>query len=800
MGLLLVGIAACRQTPWQQLFDEAHSQLQQGYYDKAIAEAGDGYSRAAKKDALWAWRFRILQAQALTRNRQAKQSIELLAEDPPSAFPLEIRARKKFVLGAALCESNREADGKLVLSEAEKMVPADSRLLQAELAFDFGSCSFASPSVAKQYFEKAAELAGQDDPFLAASSMGNIGFLLDQEGRRDEAAEWFQKVLPLAEILKSKVLKEKALGSLGRVYSELGDFRQSIAALEEAVSIASEIGRQDDEQRWLITLGRSYQSVPGDYTGKAEPGYLRALSIAQQLHDADDAQRCLHNLTALALDEHDFKKAKEYWQKEIATRSPDRGAELDEWLDEARIAQNEDDLKKAEQLFQRIDHDPRANPSRRAFVEDQLGKIYWKEHKNLQADRMFLQGIHTVETQVAKLNERYRASFLDENGHRFDDHIRFLVSQKLELRALEETEHLRELARGGPAKSSPTKLHLAIIQNRLQSNQSILYYHVTDEESFLWLITRRQMQLFRLPSHPELYALIDRHNKDIQDQRGIEDSIAGQELYNGLIQPAERLIPHGAHVTLVPSKILWLLNFETLVVPGAKPHYWIEDVVVQNANSLAERANSAGLQTHNGREMLLIGAPQQVNPAFPTLKHAADEIARVEDHFAAGQTQVISGAAATPRAYGQSDPKHYRYIHFVTHGIPNERVPLESAIVLSGPDNSYKLYAREIVATPLQADLVTISACYGAGKRWYVSEGMVGLAWAFMRAGAHEVVAALWEVDDASTPELMDHFYQQLGQHRSAAEALHQAKIDMLQAKGPRNLPYFWGSLQLYGQ
>jgi CHAT domain-containing protein len=781
------------------LFDDAHYQLQQGYYDKAIAEAGDGYRQTAeKKDILWAWRFRILRAEALTRNRQAKESVESLTEDPPASLPVEVRARKKLVLGMALCQSDRQRDGESILGEAEKIIPADSHSLQAELAFDRGYCSFASPPVAKQYFQKAAELAGHDDPFLAASSLGNIGFMLEQDGRSDEAAEWFQKVLPLAEVSKSKLLKEKALGSLGNVYSELGDFKQSIEKLEEAQRIASEIGRQDDEQRWLVTLGRSYQAVPGEYTGKAEPEYLRALTIALQLHDADIAQRCLHNLTALALDEHDFRKAKDYWQKEIATRSPERGAQVDGWLDEARIAVGEDDLGKAEQLFKRIDQDPRTNPSRRAFVEDQLGKVYWKERRNAEADRMFLQGIHTVETEVAKLKEPYRASFVDENGHRFDDYIRFLVSQRRELRALEETEHLRELARSGLVTSSAAKLSLAVLRNRLQANQVILYYHVTDEESFLWLIARRQLQLFRLQSHPELYALIDRHNKNIQDQRGMEDSIAGQELYNALIQPAENLIPKNAHVTIVPSKILWLLNFETLIVPHKEPHYWIEDVVVQNANSLSEGPPSAGERSHSSKEMLLIGAPQEVNPAFPSLKHAADEIARVENHFAAGQREVVSGATATPQAYQKSDPKPYRYLHFVTHGIPNERVPLESAIVLSGTDNSYKLYGREIIATPLNADLVTISACYGAGKRWYVSEGMVGLAWAFMRAGAHEVVAALWEVDDASTPELMDHFYEGLSRHHSAAEALHLAKINMLQSKGPRSLPYFWGSLQLY--
>ena len=57
---------------------------------------------------------------------------------------------------------------------------------------------------------------------------------------------------------------------------------------------------------------------------------------------------------------------------------------------------------------------------------------------------------------------------------------------------------------------------------------------------------------------------------------------------------------------------------------------------------------------------------------------------------------------------------------------------------------------------------MTISACYGAGTRAYTGEGLVGLSWAFLRAGAHNVVAALWEVDDASTPQLMGAMYRKL--------------------------------------
>jgi hypothetical protein len=57
---------------------------------------------------------------------------------------------------------------------------------------------------------------------------------------------------------------------------------------------------------------------------------------------------------------------------------------------------------------------------------------------------------------------------------------------------------------------------------------------------------------------------------------------------------------------------------------------------------------------------------------------------------------------------------------------------------------------------PLRADLVTLSACRSSGARTYAGEGLVGLARAFLQAGAGSVIAGLWDVSDQSTSEMMD--------------------------------------------
>ena len=120
------------------------------------------------------------------------------------------------------------------------------------------------------------------------------------------------------------------------------------------------------------------------------------------------------------------------------------------------------------------------------------------------------------------------------------------------------------------------------------------------------------------------------------------------------------------------------------------------------------------------------------------------------------------GRAGVARRVRSARPEQFSLVHFTAHATANRQSPLDSAVILSGPDDGYKLYARDVADLPLQAELVTVSACRSAGERVYAGEGLVGFAWAFLRAGARRVIAGLWDVDDRSTADLMDAMYARL--------------------------------------
>src|SRR5439155_18351274 len=98
----------------------------------------------------------------------------------------------------------------------------------------------------------------------------------------------------------------------------------------------------------------------------------------------------------------------------------------------------------------------------------------------------------------------------------------------------------------------------------------------------------------------------------------------GAQLYRALVEPAAGLIPAGARVAVIGDDILNTLNFETLVVPAPKPHYWINDVTIVHANSLQFVARSAARGA--AKNVLIIGNARPCDGSFPALRNAPAEI------------------------------------------------------------------------------------------------------------------------------------------------------------------------------
>jgi len=667
-------------------------------------------------------------------------------------------------------------------------------------------------AVARKYFSQSLTFSRQNkDRWQEAVALLNLGFVSLQDNHFDEALDWSISAHREAMEIQDEDLAQTSLGNLGWAYFELGDAERALGLFQEAEGDARTLGDLESQIKWLTTAAYVNRNE-GDLSHAAE-NYRQALNIARVIDSRQDIVDILEELSQISIDEGKIDESTTYIDEAepLIRATGNRLDELDVLFAQGRIAAARREDKRAEDLFETVRHDPASQTSMKLGAGHELARLYELEGDAAAADRIYRATLAAFEAARSELKkEESKLPFLANATRIYDDYIHFLVSKGRPEEALvaADRSRARTLAQGlGLAKtsaassSSPDPAALA-----LRTGSTLLFYWLGEKQSYLWAITPGKISIFPLPDKAVIAPVIDRYRRAIEGPGDpIEsDNEDGRSLYEMLVAPAKALIRKDAQVVLLADGPLSKLNFETLIAPAASPdghlsHYWIEDVTLVSAPSLLMLANQRAVE--NNRSLLMLGDAVSEDPAYPGLHKAADEMRQIGRHFRPGEQTVFSRALATPAVYLASAPERYGFIHFVTHAVASSTDPLDSAILLSRnspSDHSFKLYARQILAQPIRARLVTISACYGSGMRTYAGEGLVGLSWAFLRAGAHNVIGALWEASDETTPVLMDSLYQGLGQGLSPAAALRNAKLGLLHSQTSLRKPYFWASFQLY--
>jgi len=773
-----------------------------------LAEAG--YKASTKYPDL-NWKFRVLTADVRNRKGRYAEALQLLDPEPPSNILSEILWRRRITQGLSLCQL-----GKYRQAEESFIQAANLQAESGALNYARGRCAMARRELgtAERFLRLVTAQSSNPDPFLKAYALATIGRLAEWDFRYEDAIDLNKECLVVLRTLRAPPLEELVLGNLGSLYIRLGDFNKARPYSEAAEKIASDL-KDANRPKFLCDIGRA-QSIQGQ-SGMAEQSYSKALAMALELGDKDTASLCLLNLTAIKLKQHQLDIAEKY-HLQIASLGL-KEIRLSDWqLNDADIAAAHGNYGKAilglREALQQVEtenaHQPRFDFKQMWRIQSRLASDYALQGDTVEAEKWFQRSIHTVDEAAKSMKREELRTSVRDNMPVYDAYVAFLIAQKRFAEALKVAQlgRARTLLLNEEETTSKTPVAdnanawLLNIQRYLARDKSVLLsYFETADECYLWTVTASQLRLSPLSiKQPDLDNLIDSYQQEIQQHLPLADSPAAKKLHQVLVQPASDLIPAGSHVIVVADSKSYSINFETLVSSQGKDHYWIEDVELENAGSI-DLLIASHPKRIPAKGLLLIGAPAQADPHFGELPHAKEEMASVEKHFPSGKITSFSGRDATPDSYLKASPGMYKFIHLATHGTPDAIDPLQSAIILSsGKDGNFKLLARDIVdgKARLNADLVTISACEGVGTQIQSLEGLLGLEWAFMRAGAHQVVAALWDQDDAVTPALMDDFYDQLTKGKSATDALHHAKLSILKAGGFHAAPYYWASLQLY--
>lgn len=793
------------------MYQDASLKLKRGDLKGAAAGADSGLRHFADPRTEWHWRFADLKAEVLVRQRSNKEALELLSPELPASLSSgDVAIWRELTRGSAYTYLLDFPNAETHLTQAETLAKASNPNLWGEVALRKGTLADlqGDRGSAQAEYREALQIANRvRDQFLEVAALGSLGLVATEEEHYDESMEWNRAALQLAQSIGDQNSEGKILGIMGWSSSEMGDYERALDLFQQAESVSSHMGSKGDVLYWRLDAGDVYVARQ-DYSS-AESAYLNALEIARSLDDQEALIFCLEDLALVDLELDRLDSAERYHTElaPLVDAHPDHFLTLHALLIAGRIQQARRHFVQAEQIFESVLKDQSGNPSVRWEAQARLAANYAEEGRSVDADREFRQSIQGIEAARASLKEEeFRVSFLTSAIEFYDDYLAFLISQRKSEQALQiaASAQARTLVEGlgvFSPRGSSNVVPANWTQVAQRENAIVLSYWLGPHHSYMWAITPSgALKLLSLPPHDQIDATVRSYSQALLGPRDPMDaaSAEGRQLYEMLVAPATHLIPRNARVIIVPDGSLCGLNFETLQVAEPSPHYWIDDVTIANSDSLLLIAAAHKPATLTQGRLLLIGDPVSSSDEFPRLPEAAAEISSVEKYFPQSTTTVLSGAGATPQAYLQSNPAQFSFIHFVTHATSSRARPLESAVVLSKQGDSFKLYGRDVIDHPLKAELVTISACNGVGSRNYSGEGLVGLSWAFLRAGARGVIAALWDVNDTSTATLMDHLYSAMSKGKDPVVALHDAKLSLLHSRTVYQKPFYWAPFQYY--
>jgi CHAT domain-containing protein/tetratricopeptide (TPR) repeat protein len=788
-------------------------------------EAEEGYRRFLRSSPEWASKFKILEAESLLWRGKYPEVLKLLDSEATQSAPAENAISILTLRAIAHARQLDLATAAHELQETEQLCSPPQPVtcgeaLQGRGLFALGQNQFLE---ARRYFERSLSFARtKKDRFLEMTSLVNLVAVLLKEERFDEAVDRSSAAYEAAAAVGASDIALAAHENLGWSYYRLGDSERALGLLVETEKRAEQLGDVFGQENALTNMGYLYMDARS--YDLAEQSFERSLALAEAQNSKEHVYNTLRVLARLAVQTDNSVNAGHYARRalEIARQSGNHVDKLYPMLVQAQVAASRGDEAAAESVFRDIGRDKTCPAFLKWEAQHSLARLYEDEKRLDSADREYRAALATFEAARDTVRrEDFQLSFLTNASRIYDDYIHFLVARGRSAAALQwaDFSRARTLAEGlgllpKGAVSGPPPLDPQHLARRAQG--TILFYWLGEKQSYLWAVSPRKTSLLTLPPGPEIDAAVQRYRKALGGPADVLESSDsdGQSLYRTLIAPAQTLLKKDAKVFIIPDGSLNNLNFETLLVPESKPadpkmpgpkpsepklHYWIEDVTIANASSLRILASTRAVKIKRERTLLLVGNSVSPNNKYPELSRAAAQMESVARHFP-GKQKIFAREKATPAAYLNSGPEQFSYIHFVAHGTANRLSPLDSAIVLSKSsteDDSFKLYARDIILHPMQADLVTISACYSSGEGRYSGEGLVGLSWAFLRAGAHNVIAALWEATDPSTQQLMDKFYDELDKGAGPDAALRAAKLSLLHNSSFHNA-FYGAPFQLY--
>jgi CHAT domain-containing protein/Tfp pilus assembly protein PilF len=651
-----------------------------------------------------------------------------------------------------------------------------------------------------------------------AGTLTNIGVVYWDLGEKQQAMTYFNQSLPLMRTVGDRGGEATTLTNIGNFYWALGDNQQALTYYNQALSLSRAVGDRRGEAIALSNIGL-VERQQGNLT-VALMRLDEAIKIVEDLRVKITSPELR---TTYFATKQDVYQSKIDLLMELHKQNPSKGYDIQalETTDRSRA-------RSLVELLTESKADIRVGIEPKLLVRE---RDLDRRRDALEREKQKLASIKDSDPAIANLNQQ----------------IDKLIKEQEELRT-----EIRIASPSYAALKFPTPLTLRQIQQKvLDDNTLLLTYSLGDDRSYLWLVSKTEIQSYELPKRSIIEA---KAQKFYEEQKinpaqyiRFDGPEFGAQLSQILLQPVANKLGK-KRLLIVADGALQYIPFAALPL--------CKDATCDNPSQLItnhEIVNAPSISTID-----IIRTSKRRTPT-KTLAVIADPVFGADDPRVSAQVREAklppkdsskilasqqlersareSGIMKFDRIKGTSDeadsilplvPSNmrlkkvsfdanrefvttspeigkYRYISFATHGILNSNQPELSGLVLSRIDKKGKslngfLQLNDIFNLQLSADLVVLSACEtGLGKE-IRGEGSIGLTRGFMYAGTPRVVVSLWQVSDDGTAELMKKFYTNILQKKlTPAAALRAAQLEMSKDKKYAD-PYYWAGFTLQGE
>ena len=644
---------------------------------------------------------------------------------------------------------------------------------------------------------------------------GGLGSAFDSLGDFEKAIDYHKQHLRIAETIGDKDGEAVAYGNLGNAYLGLEDFNAALHFFEQRLRIAKDLGDKAGEGRAYGHLGGTFQRL-GNYK-KAIDYYNLRLCIAQELGDkAGEGAACCHLGTLVSQFHCDFKKAIDWHNRQLRI-AKDIGNRDMEGLAYSYIGQ----------CFEMLNVLPKAldNYQRSVEVFNQMRSLLQSEDKWKIGFRNECNYAYTGLCRVLLKQEKIGEALAAAEEGRAQS-LADLMTSQYGFQSQTEGKRLDKEEFGMLNNTSSSTIFLSLSENKINiwlllkekpvlHRQKTLYHHFAENaaaETLQSLIEfayenngvranvnceNRSLEVLR-----ENCYTVERSSKKFSQQILQEDNPPLAALYSYVIAPILDLI-EGDELIIVPDGPLWLAPFAALLNPFSK--YLCESFKVRLIPSLTSlRIIAHCPKFHSSSGALVVGDPDmsevtnsqgdQILEQLPFARQEAQMIGQILN------TAPLTRKLAT-KCEVLKQISSVAVVHIAAHGhmktgeialSPNPERKSQTPA-----EEDYMLTMKDVMSVKLRAKLVVLSCCH-SGRGEIKAEGLVGIARAFIGAGARSVLVSLWAIDDEATLEFMKSFYHNLVKGRSASESLNHAMTCLRESETFSDVKY-WAPFTLIG-